>query len=84
MHLAPGENALGHAGHSALDRSAIQSALGFLTPLITNPDDEVKVPKETMRLSSVWSRRLLEIENIGDQVVGVGVRDYQIRHFLVI
>lgn len=64
-------------------RSPVQSALGFLTPLITKSDDEVKVPKET-RLSSVWSRRLLEIENIGDQVVGIGVSDYQIRHSLVI
>lgn len=55
-------------------------ALGFLT----KPDDEVKVQKETMSLSAVWSRRLLEIENIGDQVVGIGVSDYQIRHSLVI
>jgi hypothetical protein len=38
----------------------------------------------SQHLPSIWSRRLLEIENIGDQVVGVGVRDYQIRHFLVI
>jgi hypothetical protein len=35
-------------------------------------------------LPSISSRRLLEIENIGDQVVGLGVRDYQIRHCLVI
>ena len=73
----------GHSG-SARDRSAIQSALGFLTLLIAKPDDQVKLPKETVRLPSVWSRRLLEIENIGDQVVGLSVRDYQIRHSPVI
>jgi hypothetical protein len=37
-----------------------------------------------VRLPSVWSRRLLEIENIGDQVVGLRVGDYQINHSPVI
>ena len=44
----------------------------------------IKLPKGTVRLLSAWSKRLLEIENIRDQVVGLRVRDDQIRHLLVI
>jgi tRNA G26 N,N-dimethylase Trm1 len=35
-------------------------------------------------LQPLWSGRLLESENTGDQVAGLGVRDHQIRHLLVI
>jgi hypothetical protein len=37
-----------------------------------------------MWLQPLWSGRLLESENIGDQAAGLGVRDHQIRPLLVI
>ena len=40
--------------------------------------------RRALTSAPVWSGRLPEIENIGDQIVGLGVRDYQIRHCVVI
>ena len=53
----------------------------FGTPAYVTPKAQASFLSHI--LTGAWSRWLLEIDNIGDQVVGLRVRDYQIRHLLV-